>query len=180
MGGRKRVGRKEGSEAWVLDDAGHRTVLTPQLVQDLLSHAERGYWPAMCALLCRVAPETLQRWLERGVEEDAIEPYRSFAEAFVMAELEVCAELEDKLRDIALGKVGPLERGEAGPDAGVIQWLLVNRYSQLWRGGGVSATQIVLTGTSSKTLRAKAEAFLKSLPQEHQQRARAEGLSLPA
>ena len=72
-----------------------------------------------------------------------------------------------------------LERGDAGPDASVIQWLLVNRYSQLWRGGGVSATQIVLTGTSSKTLRAKAEAFLKSLPQEHQQRARADGLALP-
>lgn len=173
-------GRDENSAAYVMDDNGHSTALSPGVEAALVANARKGYWPAMCALLCRVAPSSVQNWLEKGLDEYAVNPYKRFAENFIHAELESCAELEDMIRKAALGEV--LKDPDClPPDVKALQWLLERRYSDLWSGGGQTAVGMALIATSptSSVLRAKALEFLRALPEAERTRAHAAGLTLP-
>ncbi len=173
-------GAYQNSGAYTLDDNGIPTALKPEVETALVTHARKGYWPAMCALLCKVQPETVQRWIEKGLDEYAINPYKRFTENFVLAELESCAELEDVLRQAALGQVRR-KKGFQPPDVSAVRWLLERRYADLWRGGAQTATGMVFAATSpaAKELRTKALEFLRSLPEAERVRASGAGLTLP-
>lgn len=167
------MGRKRGSEHWVLDDAGNRTVLTPAVHAAVIATARGGYWPRMVAVLNGIDPDTLCGWLELGNSPDGYEPYASFAEAYLLAEAESCRELEDALRKAALGTSEARVRPE------VLIWLLERRHPLLWKGGTLSALQVAAQSRSGGRLRAAAERFLAELPEAERDRARALGLNVP-
>jgi hypothetical protein len=173
-------GRDGNAAAYIMDDAGHPTALRPEVEANLVASARKGYWPAMCALLNKVAPSTVKTWLEKGLDEYAVNPYRRFAEDFIHAELESCAELEDILRKAALGLVEK-DPDHEPPDIAAVRWLLERRYADMWRGGAQSATSIALAATSpeARGVRQKALEFLKSLPEAERVRAQGAGLTLP-
>lgn len=180
--------RKKGPNAWVLDDAGIRTSLTPQLADECVTRMRRGYWPRIVALLTGVTPTTLHGWIERGVSDDAIEPYRSFAERMLEAEALSSADLFDVLRDGALGLLEgvPVVPARKGPpprrpaDLRVAMWLLQQRYGADWRGAGVSAMAVleqVEVGYGQK-IRAQVDVWLRSLPPQAVAQGRELGFAL--
>jgi hypothetical protein len=176
--GERKAGRKKGHEHWVLDDAGERTALTPALGAALVAHSRAGRWPQSAAVLCHVTPETLLGWVERGAEQCALEPYRSFAEAFLESEMQNCADLESVVQAAALGRNPKPKGGRRGPDVETAKWLLERRYAFLWKGGGLAAASVVASSQTRKALREKAEAYLALLPDHERARARELGFML--
>lgn len=177
--GERSAGRKRGPAHWVLDDAGERTALTVAVAAALIAHSRAGRWPQSAAVLCSVTPETLLSWLERGTEECALEPYRSFAEAYLESEMQNCADLEDVVQAAALGRTPKAKKnGPRPPDVETAKWLLERRYAFLWKGGGIPACSVVASAQSRRLLREKAEAYLSQLPETERARARESGFML--
>lgn len=63
--------------------------LTPSLARSIVASVKSGLFDAQNALRHGVDVTTLKSWIERGVAEDAVEPYKSFAEAYVLASIEL-------------------------------------------------------------------------------------------
>jgi hypothetical protein len=178
----KRSTRKVGPDAWVLDESGNRTALTPQLADQAVTlMRERWLWPNRIAVMIGVMPRTLFGWVERGVAEDAVEPYRSFADEFVLAEAQSAAALFDVVRQAAMGEIVPV-KGKLCPDLRLAVWLLERRFGEDWEGAGGSVMGVVLRSEteSARGIRAKLDGWLRSLPDEVISRGRDLGIALDA
>lgn len=172
----------------VLDGVGAWTTLTPELQAKLLSELSVGDWPQMVAYRCGCAPATIVAWLKKGCDPLAVEPYASFADAFLRKEADISAQLMTVIMDKALGRA---ERGDPDgpepPDPGYCKWVLINRFQFLWRvdretgkSGGLSVSEIVERHMLElSTDRAdKARAILAQLPADAKAAARKEGFLL--
>ena len=170
---------KKGCELYVVDDAGHQTTLTPELGRRLIAEVRKGRWPEQVAVSCNLDPRTLRKWIERGTDDVAYEPFKSFASEFLRAESDFCAEMEEVLVDAALGRT-EFQPGKPRPNAEVAKYLLERRMKPLWGGEGMSALEVVArNGASKQKSRAKALEFLESLPLDVRQKARDKGIMLP-
>lgn len=67
--------------------------LTPDLGKSIVDSVKNGLFDAQNALKHGIDITTLKSWVERGVDENAEEPFRSFAEAYIKASIE----LEERL-----------------------------------------------------------------------------------
>lgn len=61
------------------------TKLTPKLADSIIANVKLGLFDAQNALKHGLDFTTLRSWIERGIDEEAVEPYRTFAERYVMA-----------------------------------------------------------------------------------------------
>lgn len=81
------------------------TALTPELHQELVQGVRSGLFDAQNALRHGIDVTTLKSWIDRGIDEEATEPYRSFAEDYLKASIE----LEEKTIGIILQAADPWE-----------------------------------------------------------------------
>lgn len=164
---------------WVMDDEGKRTALSPDLARALVNEISQGRWPQMAAVRCGVDPRTLRKWLEKGLDDVPVEPYHSFTQAFLKAEADWCAQLEQVLWNSATGQLD-YEPGKPRPNVETAKYLLERRMGVLWgTGRGQSGLEAVAELGARSNIRAKALAFLESLSEGDKQRARDRGIMLP-
>lgn len=64
---------------------GEGTKLTPELGKSIIDSVVLGLFDAQNALKHGIDLTTLKSWVDRGIDEDAQEPYRSFAEEYIKA-----------------------------------------------------------------------------------------------
>ena len=171
----------------VMDGNGHVTALTPERHARLIEELEVGDFPAMAAIRAECSPRTVERWVQWGCEgSTAVEPYKSFAEAFVKVEARICGQLTKVIMDHALGRG---IRGKRKTPKGDPYWaerMLERRFRFLWglnkdgTTGGVSVTELVIQAieASSAERAAKARELLKLLPPDAKDRARKEGFQV--
>lgn len=167
----------KGPDGWVLDADGNPCRLSPEVYENLVAQARKGRWPTDAAIACGVHPKTLVRWLVRGAEKGAIEPYVSFTQAFLSAEQQFTADLEDVLVDHALGTADPQKPGYR-PNADTAKYLLERRRPEMWSGSGTSAMGIIIKAAESRPLREATVKFLQSLPEEFRVQARKAGFMI--
>jgi hypothetical protein len=67
----------------------YTTKLTPELQASIVADLNTGLFASQVALKNGVHPETIQIWVSKGLESDAAEPYASFAEAYIKADIHV-------------------------------------------------------------------------------------------
>ena len=75
--------------------------LTPELARRLVEGVESGLFDQQNALRCGVDVTTLKSWVFRGLDEEAVEPFRSFAEAYITAAIALEARLLQIVRQAA-------------------------------------------------------------------------------
>lgn len=63
--------------------------LTPELADSLITGVHTGLFDAQNALKHGVDLSTLKSWIDRGIDEEAEEPFKSFAEAYVKATIQL-------------------------------------------------------------------------------------------
>lgn len=61
--------------------------LTPELAKSLVEGVRIGLFDAQNALKHGIDVTSLKSWVDRGIDEDAEEPYKSFAEAYIKASI---------------------------------------------------------------------------------------------
>lgn len=79
--------------------------LTPQLADSLVASVDSLLFDQQIALKHGVDVSTLKSWVDRGLDEEAVEPYRSFAEAYIRASID----LEERLLQKVLAAADPWE-----------------------------------------------------------------------
>lgn len=171
----------------VMDGNGFPTALTPARHALLITELEVGDFPAMAAIRAGCSPRSVERWVQWGCEgATAVEPYKSFAEAFVQVEARICGALTKVIMDHALGRG---IRGKQKTPKGNPFWaerMLERRFRFLWgmnkdgTSGGVSVTELVIEaieqGNADRA--AKARELLKQLPEAAKSQARKEGFQV--
>lgn len=75
--GRKDNGRLPGGD--------FKTKLTRELADSIIESVSTGLFDAQNALKHGVDLTTLKSWIDRGIDEEAVEPYRDFAERYIKA-----------------------------------------------------------------------------------------------
>lgn len=171
----------------VPDDLGNFTALTPAVQQKFLDELAKGDWPQLAAFRAGIAPKSVKRWLDKGLEECAIEPYASFAAAVVMLEAELAGKLVKVVMDDALG-IGALpDKSMRAPNVQTAQWMLQNRFRFYWgtKDGLVSPAAISIAETVERQVstldegkREAARKILAALPNEARAEARKKGFLL--
>jgi hypothetical protein len=169
-----------------VDDLGNHTALTPAVQERFLVELRKGDWPQLAAFRAGIAPRSVQRWLSKGLEEAAIEPYASFAVAVVQCESELAGKLIEVIVDDALGRTPEPEEGMRRPNVMTAQWLLEKRFRFFWgTKTEPSAAAISITEHVEKTMaqldegkREKARKILAALPAEARAEARKDGFLL--
>lgn len=116
----------------VPDDMGNFTALTPAVQQRFLDELAKGDWPQLAAFRAGISPKSVKRWLDKGLEEAAVEPYASFAAAVVMLEAQLAGKLIEVIVNDALGTTPTPDEGRTKPNVLSAQWLLNNRYRFFW------------------------------------------------
>jgi hypothetical protein len=171
----------------VPDDLGNFTALTPAVQQRFLDELAKGDWPQLAAFRAGIAPKSVKRWLDKGLEECAIEPYASFAAAVVKLEADLAGKLIEVIVADALGNTPEPGEGMKRPNVLTAQWLLQNRFRFFWgtKDGLVSPAAISITehvektmATSDEAKREKARKILAALPSDARAAARKEGFLL--
>jgi len=175
--------RKRSVIEWVLDANGHSTTLTPLMSRRLLDAHREGDWPQMTAIKCGLSPDSLKTYLRKGLDEYAIEPYKTFAAEFLAIEAELSQDLLNVVLDAALGRRPRIRLDEHGhpmprPNVAEAKWLLQTRFGLLWNGLGVSAVAM-FAPESDPARRQKALEILASLSPEQRDAAKAAGFLLP-
>lgn len=181
------AGKMQG-QGLAVDGNGRPTNLTDEIrdafVADMLKH---GDWPSMTAYRVGVSPNTVDGWLVKGADPYAVEPYRSFAAAFVQAEAQIHGQLLKVIMDDALGRGEPAAEGQRKPSASWAAWLLMHRWGYLWRinketgmTNGVTVAQVVdqTLAKFSAGRREAAQKIIAQLSQEAKASARKEGFLL--
>jgi hypothetical protein len=170
----------------VMDGNGQVTALNPRVFARLIEELEVGDYPAMAAIRAGCSPRSVERWVQWGCEgATAVEPYKSFAEAFVQVEARICGRLTKIIMDHALGRV----RGKQKKPKGDPFWaerMLSSRFRFLYgvskdgTTGGVTVTELVIqTIEAGDAQRAtKARELLKLLPDAAKAQARQEGFQV--
>lgn len=67
----------------------HGTDLTPQLADALIDGVAMGLFDAQNALKHGIDLSTLKSWVDRGIDEEAEEPFKSFAERYIKATIDL-------------------------------------------------------------------------------------------
>lgn len=67
--------------------AGRPSNFTPELAEAILADVEKGLFLTQVGLNNGVHPNTIRNWVRKGLEPGAVEPWLSFAERFVKAEV---------------------------------------------------------------------------------------------
>lgn len=169
----------------VVDDAGHFTALTPEVKEAFITELAKGDWPIYAAFRAGIAPKSVKRWLDKGLEEAAIEPYATFAADVIRCEAELAGKLIKVVMDDALGRGLPYEKGEVRPNADRAIWLLQNRFKTLWGKDGAPGAAVGIAEYAERHLetldegkRDKARKILAALPSDARAEARKEGFLL--
>lgn len=172
----------------VPDDLGNFTALTPAVQQKFLDELAKGDWPQLAAFRAGIAPKSVKRWLDKGLEECAIEPYASFAAAVVMLEAELAGKLVHVVMQDALGTGDwTPDCGRPKPNVQTAQWMLQNRFRFYWgtKDGLVSPAAISIAETIERQVstldegkREAARKILAALPNEARAEARKKGFLL--
>lgn len=71
------------------DNGGRKTLLTPERHAAIIADVKTGLFATQVALRNNVSRYTLRNWVARGLEENAGEPYASFARDYIHADIEV-------------------------------------------------------------------------------------------
>lgn len=71
------------------DGAYHGTDLTPELGNALIDGVAMGLFDAQNALKNGIDVTTLKSWIDRGIDEEAAEPFKSFAERYIKASIQL-------------------------------------------------------------------------------------------
>jgi hypothetical protein len=79
------------------------TALTKKLAAAIVADVARGLFDAQIAMKNGLDVTTLKSWVERGIDEDAEEPFSSFAEAYILAAIA----LEEKTVGTILSAADP-------------------------------------------------------------------------
>ncbi len=171
----------------VPDDLGNFTALTPSVVQKFLDELAKGDWPQLAAFRAGIAPKSVKRWLDKGTEEAAIEPYASFAAAVVMLEAELAGKLIQVVIADALGTAEKPPEGMKAPNVQTAIWLLQNRFRFFWgtKDGLVSPAAISIAehiernaSTLDQSKRDAVKQILAKLPADARADARKKGFVL--
>lgn len=175
---------RKGALDWCLDANGYSTTLTPAVARRLIREHRSGDWPQMTAVKCGVHPASLARYIKKGLDEYAVEPYKSFAADFLRVEAEYSQRLLDVVVDAALGRRPRVRLDEHGhplprPNVAEAKWLLQTRFQVLWGGGGISAIAMFSAG-DDPARRQKALEILASMSPEQKEQARAAGFMVPS
>jgi len=141
----------------------------------------------MVALRNGIAPNTMLKWVLKGLDPDAPSAYREFADEVVSVEAELSKMLVDVIMDKALGRTRPPEEDMLRPSAEDAKWLLQKRFQFLWqedkegRVGGQSVAEVVTQRIEGIEGEHKAEVrrILAELPAEAKGRARKAGFLVP-
>jgi hypothetical protein len=179
---------RHSDRAQVLDGAGMRTSLTPELLEKIVEEMRVGDWPQMAAYRAGISPNTFSTWVIRGCDIVAVDPYKTLVSRVVQVEAEISGKLMKVLMDHALGNV-PYRAPDdpPAPSPETARWLLLNRFRFLWqvdketgKGGGISITEAVerqLEAMDEKR-RERARAIINQLPEAAKQVARKDGFLL--
>jgi hypothetical protein len=169
----------------VPDDLGNFTALTPEVKQRFLDELAKGDWPLYAAFRAGVAPKSVKRWLDKGLEECAIEPYASFAADVIRVEADLAGQLIKVVMDDALGKAPPPAEGMRRPNADRAIWMLQNRFKTLWGKDGAPGAAVGIAEYAERHLetldeakREKAKKILAALPSDVRAAARKDGFLL--
>ena len=163
--------------------------LTPRLHKAIIDDFESGDWPSMVALGNGVSPSTLMGWVLRGLQQDAPENYRRFADEFVAVEVAICRSLVRIVMDRAQGKMPEgWEDGDPIPSVKDAKWLLSVRFAFLWSINrdtgmtrGQSAAEVVCNRIEEMEAedREKVRKILSQLPDDAKRAARGAGFLVP-
>jgi hypothetical protein len=63
----------------------HTTKLTAKLADSIIDSVKAGLFDAQNALKHGIDLTTLKSWVDRGIDEEAVEPFRDFAERYIKA-----------------------------------------------------------------------------------------------
>lgn len=169
----------------VVDDLGNFTALTPEVKAAFLSELAKGDWPIYAAFRAGIAPKSVKRWLDKGLEEAAIEPYASFAADVIRCEAELAGQLIKVVMDDALGKTMPAAEGMRRPNVQTAIWMLQSRFKALWGKDGAPGAAVGIAEYAERQLatlddaqREKARKILAKLPPEARAEARKDGFLL--
>lgn len=78
--------------------------LTPPLAAAIIADVHSGLYAGQVALRNGIHPSTLRNWVAQGLVENAEEPFLSFAEEYIRAEMEVEAKTIRIIRNAATPK----------------------------------------------------------------------------
>jgi hypothetical protein len=83
------TGHKRDDRHTMRSDNGGSTFLTPDLANSIIADiSSRKVFDSEIAIANGISPKTLHTWLKRGLEENAREPYKTFAERYVKEHIE--------------------------------------------------------------------------------------------
>lgn len=168
-----------------------RVTITPERHRRIIEDLSGGDWPSMIALRNGVAPDTMMAWVLKGLDQDAPEEFREFADDFVRTEAEISGKLVAIILAGALGvkkgDVDPADEWERRPCVEDAKWLLLVRFQFLWRVqkngkmGGESAAEVVCRKIEEiqSEERDKVREILSQLPEVAKRAARQGGFLVP-
>jgi hypothetical protein len=166
----------------VVDDLGNFTALTPEVHQRFIEELSKGDWPIYAAFRAGIAPKSVKRWLDKGLEEAAVEPYATFAADVIRCEAELAGQLIKVVMDDALGKAMPPPEGMRRPNADRAIWMLQSRFKNLWGKDGAPGAAVGIAEYAERHLETLDEAkrnaarkILAELPSEAKTKARKAG-----
>lgn len=111
---------------------GQVSLLTPELADSLvLGVRQRKLFDSQNAIANGVHPTTLKRWIEQGLSENAVEPYRSFAMRYAK---ELVADEEEAVGEVRAGAL-PFQGDDKFHKPGdwkAAAWYLRYRYPTRW------------------------------------------------
>jgi hypothetical protein len=127
------AGKKKKPLLRVVKRPGPQSTLTPKVHQELIRvHLENQDFPAATAITCGVHPKTLDKWIRKGLGEDAVEPYKAFALEFLQAETQIRADL-----------IWDLRNADNHHEVTALTWLIGRRFKQYHHKAEEMPTDIV-------------------------------------
>lgn len=168
-----------------VDDLGNFTALTPEVKERFLFELGKGDWPIYAAFRAGISPKSVKRWLDKGLETAAIEPYASFAADVIKCEAELAGKLIQVVMDDALGLAKVPDEGMRRPNADRAIWMLQSRFKNLWGKDGAPGAAVGIAEYAERQLnmideskREKAKRILAALPSDARAQARKDGFLL--
>jgi hypothetical protein len=179
-----------------VDGAGNFTALTPEVHERLLAELKKCDWPQTACYRAKVSPTSFKRWIDKGLDEYAVDPYDRFAADVIACEADLMGELMEIVLDDARGTV-PIPCDETPvlvhgkvltrrPNADRAVWILQHRFRFYWSpkpDGSYAALSIsehvdARLSAMDEDKRAKAREILAKLPSEAKADARKKGFLL--
>jgi len=106
-------------------DSGGSCMLTPDLQEKLIHlRSTKHLFDSEIAFRCGVSDRTLYRWISLGLDEDAKQPYKDFAQQYINAVIDQ----EDEVLEMVLKG----HNGKNGSDWRAGSWWLERRHPTRW------------------------------------------------